>query len=213
MCTAGRRDQWSTGALAFAQVPTVSQRHPQIGVTVNEALWRALGDLLVARRVEIDPRWRNRRLFSEETRGETSFASWYRLIGAVEGGERDNYSRETLVLFEGAYRLRPGAIRRFIAGGPLEVAAASEAEKPPTVIDIMEPVKIALPEGATEAEQAAASAIEGIIASLQKQILDARTERSAAQARYERQLAELQARIEDKERDGRSGDDGNRHSA
>jgi hypothetical protein len=89
---------------------------------VNTAVtaWQRLGDLLVTRRVQIDPRYTSRRTFVAETHSGKQ-DSWYRMITSVENGSRDNYSRETLAAIEIAYQLQPGSLNRTLTeGGALE---------------------------------------------------------------------------------------------
>ena len=49
------------------------------------AAWVRLGELLVRRRIELDPRYRNRRTFTSERGVE------YRIVNDIELGRRDNY--------------------------------------------------------------------------------------------------------------------------
>lgn len=83
--------------------------------------WTRLGELLVARRVAVDPRYRNRRTFCEETGLD------YRVIGDLENHRRSNFGGETLAAAENGYRLKTGAIRGYLAGGELVPADASPA--------------------------------------------------------------------------------------
>lgn len=99
-------------------------------MSTTEAAWRSLGDLLVTRRVQLDPRWANRRTFAAETHSGKQ-ASWYRIITSIENGDRTNYSRETLAAVEVAYRLMPGSIQRTIDSGALEPAPALAAAGTP----------------------------------------------------------------------------------
>lgn len=81
--------------------------------------WRALGDLLVRRRVQLDPHYKNRRRFVTDTHSGSK-DSWYRIITSVETGARTNYSRETLAAMEVAYQLEPGSLVRSLRTGTLE---------------------------------------------------------------------------------------------
>lgn len=76
--------------------------------------WERAGKLLVQRRTDMDPRYRNRRLFAEE-RG----VNW-RLLHDIERAKRTNFEPETLAAIESAYRLSPGNIERMLAGAGLE---------------------------------------------------------------------------------------------
>lgn len=94
--------------------------------------WERVGHLLAERRVQISPRYANRRAFADETG-----VNWRTLYDA-EYGKRATFGRGTIRAFETAYQLVPGSLDRTLAGGPLEPA------------DVPRPV-IAV-EGALEAE-------------------------------------------------------------
>ena len=66
-----------------------------------------LGRLLAARRVELDPRYRNRRTFAADT------GMGWRTLYDIEMARRDNFTSGTLRAFESAYRLVPGSLDRF----------------------------------------------------------------------------------------------------
>ena len=76
--------------------------------------WKRLGDLLLRRRIELDPAYANRRIFSEAT-GVNA-----RTIADIEKGRRDNYEPATIASVEVAYRLAGGSVARTLAGGDLE---------------------------------------------------------------------------------------------
>ncbi len=82
--------------------------------------WTRLGELLVQRRVEIDPRYRNRQLFADE-RG----LNW-RLLHDIERAKRTNFEPETLAAVEVAYSLAPGSVVRALDGGELEPLAVRD---------------------------------------------------------------------------------------
>lgn len=86
--------------------------------------WQRLGDVLVNRRVQLDPRYTNRRTFVEETHGG-KHASWYRVITSIETGARSNYTRETIAAVERAYQMEPGSVKAIIDGGRTSGLAAS----------------------------------------------------------------------------------------
>lgn len=75
------------------------------------ASWKRLGDLLARARVELDPRYVNRRLFCQET------GINYRMTTDIENGLRTNYGRSTIIAIEVAYGWAPGSIRRVLDGG------------------------------------------------------------------------------------------------
>lgn len=101
-------------------------------MSTNEAAWRDLGDLLVHRRVQLDPRYANRRTFVAETHSGKE-GSWYRMITSIENGDRTNYGRETLAAMEVAYQLKPGSIQRTINSGTLEPAPTPAGTQPSRV--------------------------------------------------------------------------------
>jgi hypothetical protein len=74
-----------------------------------------LGAMLIQRRVSLDSRYRNRRIFA----GEAGLD--YRLIYDIEEARRANFGASTLAAIEGAYRLRHGAIASAMEGGELEL--------------------------------------------------------------------------------------------
>ena len=90
----------------------------------TKADWERLGKMLIHRRVELDSRYYSRPVFARERGLE------YRLVGAIERGERDNYKPQSIARFEMAYELVPGAIDFFLASGG-ELAAAKPGEPEP----------------------------------------------------------------------------------
>lgn len=90
--------------------------------------WKRLGELLIQRRVGLDPsRYRSRQAFCEDTGLD------YRLIYDAEQAKRTNFGVATLAALEQAYQLKPGAIREALAGAPLAHAAAPQAQPPQRV--------------------------------------------------------------------------------
>jgi hypothetical protein len=85
-------------------------------VTAPDSAWQRLGDLLVARRIELSPRWRNRTRFAEEV------GLHWRMLFDIERAKRQSFPAETLMAIEVAYRWQYGSIERVLAGGdPLPV--------------------------------------------------------------------------------------------
>ena len=84
----------------------------------GEDRWQRLGALLIQRRTALDPRYHNRTAFSEAT------GLNYRVVYDIEEARRANFGTSILAAIEAAYRLEPGAIGRFLAGGELEPQAA-----------------------------------------------------------------------------------------
>ena len=91
------------------------------------ANWKRLGELLVRRRIELDPRYSNRRLFADES------GLNYRIVSDVERGRRDNYENQTIAAVEVAYRVLPGSVARVVAGGEpaLQPVPAPAGAPPP----------------------------------------------------------------------------------
>ena len=75
------------------------------------AAWSRLGALLRDRRIELDPRYRNRRTFVRET------GLSYSVTSNIETGVRDDYGADTIRAVERAYRWQPGSIRTVLDGG------------------------------------------------------------------------------------------------
>lgn len=74
--------------------------------------WQRLGELLKARRAELDPRYVNKRAFCAD-RGVN-----YRVVSDIESARRTNFTPEMLRALEVAYRLAPGAIIEAVEHGP-----------------------------------------------------------------------------------------------
>ncbi|TDD97702.1 hypothetical protein [Actinomadura rubrisoli] len=81
----------------------------------DEAAWTRLGRLLAARRAELSPKFRSRRLFAE-------FAGInHRVLYDIESARRRNFSPNTLTAIEHACSWKPGSIARILEGGdPVE---------------------------------------------------------------------------------------------
>jgi hypothetical protein len=68
--------------------------------------WQHLAGLLVERRVQLAPRYRNRRAFCNEKDLD------YRVVSDIENARRDNFSGPMLTALEVAYDIAEGGIRR-----------------------------------------------------------------------------------------------------
>jgi hypothetical protein len=99
-------------------------------VTTDAPNWKGLGDLLITRRVQLDPEYKNRRKFVAAT-ATGSTDSWYRMINSVETGNRDNYARQTIAAIEVAYQLKPGSLMRSLRTQTLEPAQADQPAADP----------------------------------------------------------------------------------
>lgn len=80
--------------------------------------WRRLGDLLIARRIELG--YKSRTAFAEEKGFPNT-----RVIAAIENAERQNFTRGSLAQVERAYGWRVGSIDSVLDGG----APFAEGEK------------------------------------------------------------------------------------
>ena len=96
--------------------------------------WERLGALLIQRRTQISPRFHSRGAFCEAT------GLKYRLVYDIEEARRENFGTPALAAIEAAYRLEPGAITRFLAGGELEPQSLPPADWVPPPRDRRLPV-------------------------------------------------------------------------
>lgn len=95
-------------------------------MTAPDSAWQRLGDLLIARRIELNPRWRNRTRFAEET------GLHWRMLFDVERAKRQSFPPETLMAIEVAYQWQYGSIAKVLAGGdPVPAAAHADPEELP----------------------------------------------------------------------------------
>jgi len=90
----------------------------------TETAGKRLGDLLVRRRIELNPAWRSRRAFT----AAHAPSLLYRVVNDLENGNRFNFEPATIAAIEVAYRLAPGSLRRSLGIGILE--PASEPRRP-----------------------------------------------------------------------------------
>lgn len=84
--------------------------------------WRQLGERLTARRPQVDPRFRNRRVFAQENRVD------YRVVFDIEKARRSNFSTGTITALEMAYRWKLGSIKKVLDGGEPDVEPAASVE-------------------------------------------------------------------------------------
>ncbi len=97
--------------------------------------WQNLAGLLVNRRIALDPRYRNRRIFCDEKRLE------YRVISDIEGARRDNFSGPMLTAIEVAYDIADGAIKHALTDPalkelPVRVRSASDVPADVSLADL-----------------------------------------------------------------------------
>lgn len=99
----------------------------------DTSAWERLGTALIQRRTELNQRFRNRRVFAEETGLD------YRLIYDLEESRRQNFGTATLTSLELGYQLPVGAIRRFLDEGaelpPLTASAPQRHVSVPVIDD------------------------------------------------------------------------------
>lgn len=95
--------------------------------------WERLGRLLITRRVQIDPVFRNRQKFIAAT------GLHERLVSDLEKGRRFSYRPATIDAVEAAYGLIPGTFDRSLQEGVLLVAhkgpASPQSDSPPAAED------------------------------------------------------------------------------
>jgi hypothetical protein len=96
-------------------------------VALDVDRWAALGGLLQQRRVELDRRYRNRKVFAEERKIN------YRLVQDMETGARKNYELSTLTDADIAYGWAPGSIRAILAGAAPPVPDLAADDRPQVV--------------------------------------------------------------------------------
>ncbi len=102
--------------------------------------WEHLGALLIQRRTQLSPRFHNRGAFCEAA------GLKYRLIYDVEEARRTNFGSSTIAAIEAAYRLAPGAIGRFLAGGTDREILPAQDTAPAGVTEVTRhPVAPSLP--------------------------------------------------------------------
>ena len=88
-----------------------------------------LGEMLVRRRIELNPGYRNRRVFVAERA-----PGLYRIVNDIElgrWGKRAAFEPGTIAALEDAYALEAGAIKRSLDGGDLQPRVA--APTPPAI--------------------------------------------------------------------------------
>ena len=95
--------------------------------------WTRLGELLMRRRIELDPRYRNRRAFTADRAVE------YRIVNDIELGRRENYEPGTIAALEAAYAVTPGSFGRVLEGGELEPQRTPLRIVPPLPGDVPRP--------------------------------------------------------------------------
>lgn len=85
---------------------------------------KRLGDLLVRRRIELNPAWRNRRAFVAR------YKLSYRITNDLERGHWRDFEPVTVTAFEVAYELAPGSLNRSLHSGELEPITRPRPEPP-----------------------------------------------------------------------------------
>lgn len=85
--------------------------------------WDRLGAALVERRIQIDPRYKNRRLFAREVG-----LNW-RLLFDIEQHKRSNFEPETLMAIARAYRVTYESLLDTLHGGFLQPSRSDYGER------------------------------------------------------------------------------------
>ena len=80
-------------------------------VQADDGAWKRLGEMLEARRVQLDPRYKTLKTFAEEREID------YRLAWDIEHAARTNYRRPTLIGIDAAYGWEAGSIQKVLEGG------------------------------------------------------------------------------------------------
>lgn len=101
--------------------------------SATPAMWQRLGELLVRRRVELDPRYQNRTVFTAE-RGLD-----YRLAYDIEEARRTNFRKTTLAGIAVAYAVTLDSLYNALQGGELEAASSQGLARPPVLRPVASP--------------------------------------------------------------------------
>jgi hypothetical protein len=94
----------------------------------DKAARKRLGKLLVQARFEMNPDWRNRRLFAEEQEIN------YRLVQDIETAARPNFDEGTKMFIETKYGWALGSIDRVLEGGE----PVKAVQMPPRLLALIE---------------------------------------------------------------------------
>lgn len=97
------------------------QGKPAMSPRTDAAAWKRLGELLIRRRIELDPAYQNRTTFCTE-RGID-----YRLAYDIEEARRTNFRKGTLAGIAAAYGVTLDSLYAALTGGELAAAPASRA--------------------------------------------------------------------------------------
>jgi hypothetical protein len=79
-----------------------------VAITPPEA-WERLARALIARRLDLDPKYKSREAFARDTGMD------YRVLFDIEKARRTNFGPITITRLERAYKLQNGSIERFLA--------------------------------------------------------------------------------------------------
>lgn len=108
-------------------------RQPRVGPA-----WQNLAGLLVNRRIQLDPRYRNRRAFCDDKRLD------YRVVSDIEGARRDNFSAPMLTAIEVAYELAAGAIQQALRDPTLPELPPRDRPQPHIRQEVAVPADVSL---------------------------------------------------------------------
>jgi hypothetical protein len=117
-----------------------NEKAPMSGASLDAR--KRLGTMLVQRRAQLDPAFRNRNAFVETVRLD------YRVLFDIENAKRDNFGPETLAAIEIGYGWKHGSITAVLDGGDpepepvkphLAIAGAVTGQSDPDLADIPDP--------------------------------------------------------------------------
>lgn len=107
----------------------------------EDPAWQNLARLLTSRRVALDPRYRNRRVFCAEKNLD------YRVISDIEGARRDNFSAPMVTAIEVAYEIADGGIRSALADpGLTELPIRSAPASPVPAMGTVRELAVSVPD-------------------------------------------------------------------
>lgn len=75
--------------------------------TPPDESWQRLGRALIARRLDLNPKYKSREVFARDTDMD------YRVLFDIENARRTNFGAMTIARIERAYELQNGAIEKF----------------------------------------------------------------------------------------------------
>lgn len=110
--------------------------------------WKRLGEQLILRRIQIDPKYRVRTVFARE-RGIN-----YKLAADVETGYRADFATATLAEIARAYEVTYESIGEALRGGDLVPAEGAPAGAAEAIDDAADPAALLFPDPSQVVERA-----------------------------------------------------------